>query len=143
MRRAVAADAEALAGVDSIASEGDPARRASIRRWCGQGSVLLAEDASGPVGYAVLEYTFFEQGFLTLLMVGSRARRRGVGRRLLGAVEAACATPKLFTSANVSNQPMHQLLIGAGWCPAGLVHGLDEGDPELFYFRPENRLGGQ
>ncbi|GGX31319.1 GNAT family N-acetyltransferase [Streptomyces lomondensis] len=143
VRRASVSDAEALTGVDSIASAGDRARRAGIRRWCAQGSALLAEDASGPVGYAVLEYTFFEQGFVTLLMVGSHARRRGVGTRLLGAVEAACTTPKLFTSANVSNQPMHQLLLGAGWCPAGLVHGLDEGDPELFYFCPEERLAGE
>ncbi|MET9867216.1 hypothetical protein ABZZ16_13635 [Streptomyces sp. NPDC006386] len=35
------------------------APRGGVRRWCDQGSVLLAEDASGPVGYAVPEYTFW------------------------------------------------------------------------------------
>ncbi|MFB6715807.1 MULTISPECIES: hypothetical protein [unclassified Streptomyces] len=39
----------------------------------------------------------------------------------------------MFTSTNVSNQPMQQLLQRAGWRPVGLLHGLDEGDPELFY----------
>ncbi|MCR8573352.1 hypothetical protein [Streptomyces sp. Isolate_219] len=34
---------------------------------------------------------------------------------------------------NVSNQPMQRLLQRAGWSPVGLLHGLDEGDPELFY----------
>ncbi|MFF5515730.1 GNAT family N-acetyltransferase [Streptomyces coeruleorubidus] len=111
-----------------------------MRRWCEQGRALLAEDARGPVGYAVLEYTFFEQGFLTLLTVAPAARRQGVATRLLTAVEAACTTPKLFTSTNVSNQPMQQLLLRARWQPAGLVHGLDDGDPELFYLCPPANL---
>lgn len=90
------------------------------------------------LGYCVVEYTFFEQGFVTMLMVAPSARERGVGHRLLDAVAASCATPKLFTSTNVSNQPMQRLLQRAGWSPVGLVHGLDEGDPELFYLhRPQ------
>ncbi|MBB3075000.1 GNAT family N-acetyltransferase [Streptomyces violarus] len=140
LRRAEPADRTALAGTDPIAAAGDPTRRASIRRWCEQGLALLAEDSRGPVGYGVLEYTFFEQGFLTLLTVVPGARRQGVATRLLTAVEAACTTPKLFTSTNVSNQPMQQLLLKSGWRPAGLVHGLDEGDPELFYLCPSENL---
>ncbi|MFF9804593.1 GNAT family N-acetyltransferase [Streptomyces coeruleorubidus] len=140
VRHAEPPDHTALTGTDPIAAAGDRARRASIRRWCEQGRALLAEDARGPVGYAVLEYTFFEQGFLTLLTVAPAARRQGVATRLLTAVEAACATPKLFTSTNVSNQPMQQLLLRAGWQPAGLVHGLDDGDPELFYLCPPANL---
>ncbi|WP_329028466.1 GNAT family N-acetyltransferase [Streptomyces sp. NBC_00690] len=110
-------------------------RQASIRRWCQQGLAVVAEDASGLLGYCVVEYTFFEQGFVTMLMVTPSARGRGVGHRLLDAVAASCTTPKLFTSTNVSNQPMQRLLQKAGWSPAGLLHGLDEGDPELFYLR--------
>ncbi|MFH9059823.1 GNAT family N-acetyltransferase [Streptomyces coeruleorubidus] len=140
VRHAEPPDHTALTGTDPLAAAGDRARRASIQRWCEQGRALLAEDARGPVGYAVLEYTFFEQGFLTLLTVAPAARRQGVATRLLGAVEAACTTPKLFTSTNVSNQPMQQLLLRAGWQPAGLVHGLDDGDPELFYLCPPANL---
>ncbi|WP_346345585.1 GNAT family N-acetyltransferase [Streptomyces sp. SID5643] len=140
LRRAEPADWTALAETDALAASGDQGRRASIRRWCSAGLVTLAEDARGPVGYAVLEYTFFEQGFLTLLTVAPGARRQGVATHLLAAVEAACTTPKLFTSANVSNQPMHRLLLTAGWQPAGLVHGLDDGDPELFYLCPSANL---
>jgi len=140
VRRAPASDWTGLAEADSLAAAGDDARRASIRRWCEQSLVLLAEDESGPLGYGVLEYTFFEQGFVSLLMVAPTARRKGVGTRLLKAVEAACTTPKLFTSTNVSNHPMQRLLQQAGWSPAGLLHGLDEGDPELFYLCPSERL---
>ncbi|QKW49998.1 GNAT family N-acetyltransferase [Streptomyces buecherae] len=131
--RAGPADWAALADIDSVAVAGDAARRDSVRRWCAEETVLVARDASGPLGYAVLEYGFFEQGFVSMLMVAPGARRRGVGARLLAAVEAACAAEKLFTSTNASNHPMQLLLRRSGWLPAGLLHGLDEGDPELFY----------
>ncbi|WP_327709503.1 GNAT family N-acetyltransferase [Streptomyces sp. NBC_00464] len=137
MRRASEADADALARIDSVAAEGDEARRRNIRDWCRQGLAAVVEDASGPLGYVVVEYTFFEQGFVTMLMVAPAARGRGVGERLLADAAASCSAPKLFTSTNVSNQPMQRLLQRAGWSPAGLLHGLDEGDPELFYLCPQ------
>ncbi|MFF1908729.1 GNAT family N-acetyltransferase [Kitasatospora sp. NPDC058218] len=133
VRRVGESEADALVGIDSVALEGDGEREASIRRWCRQGLVVVAEGASGLLGYCVVEYTFFEQGFVTMLMVAPSARGRSVGRRLLDAVAASCETPKLFTSTNVSNQSMQRLLHRAGWRPVGLLHGLDEGDPELFY----------
>lgn len=138
--RAAASDWSAIAEIDSVAAAGDHARQNSIRRWCEQDVVLMAQDASGPLGYSVLEHNFFEQGFITMLMVVPRARRQGVGARLLTAVETTCMAPKLFTSTNTSNHPMQQLLQRAGWQPAGLLHGLDEGDPELFYLCPTSRL---
>lgn len=138
--RADLSDWAALAEIDAVAAAGDPARREAIRRWCEHGVVLLARDASGPVGYGVLEYTFFEQGFVSMLMVAPHARRRGAGAQLLTAIETTCATAKLFTATNVSNHPMRNLLQRAHWRPAGLLHGLDEGDPELFFLCPGTRL---
>ncbi|XVQ83065.1 N-acetyltransferase family protein [Microbispora siamensis] len=143
MRRANASDWAGLAGIDSIATSGDHARRARIRRWCEQGLALVAEGSSGPLGYSVLEYTFFEQGFVTMLTVAPTARRKGVGTYLLKATQAACTAPKLFTSTNVSNHPMQRLLQRAGWSPVGLLHGLDEGDPELFYLCPSAQPGSR
>ncbi|WP_326671695.1 MULTISPECIES: GNAT family N-acetyltransferase [unclassified Streptomyces] len=137
VRRASETDADALARIDSVAAEGDEARRRNIRNWCRQGLAAVAEDESGPLGYCVVEYTFFEQGFVTMLMVAPAARGRGVGGRLLADAAASCSAPKLFTSTNVSNQPMQRLLQRAGWSPVGLLHGLDEGDPELFYLCPQ------
>ncbi|MFF7246070.1 GNAT family N-acetyltransferase [Embleya sp. NPDC008237] len=137
VRRASESESDALIGIDTVAIEGDTGRQASIREWCREGLAVVAEDASGLLGYCVVEHTFFEQGFVTMLMVAPSARGKGVGRRLLDAAAASCTTPKLFTSTNVSNQPMQRLLQKAGWSPVGLLHGLDEGDPELFYlYRP-------
>ncbi|MGW0838887.1 GNAT family N-acetyltransferase [Streptomyces sp. NPDC002787] len=119
--RAASSDWAALAKIDSVAAWGDHARGDSIRRWCEQGVVLMARDSSGPLGYSVLEYSFFEQGFVTMLMVAPHARRRGVGARLLTAVENVCTTAKLFTSTNVSHHPVQQLLQRVGWHPVGLL----------------------
>ncbi|MFB6888542.1 GNAT family N-acetyltransferase [Kitasatospora sp. NPDC056327] len=143
VRAAGVADRAALVGVDSVAAAGDEGRRASIGRWCGEGSAVVVEDSSGPLGYGVLEYTFFEQGFVTLVMVAPRARGRGVGARVLAAVEEACTAPKLFTSTNVSNQAMQRLLGRAGWRAVGMVDGLDDGDPELFFLCPRSGGGGR
>jgi GNAT superfamily N-acetyltransferase len=140
VHRAGGSDWTALARIDSVAAAGDRARVAGVRGWCADSVVLVAEGASGPLGYGVLEYTFFEQGFLTMLMIAPGARRRGVGARLLAAVEPPAPPRELFTSTDVSNVPMQQSLRHADRRPAGLVHGLDEGDPELFYLCPGDRL---
>jgi hypothetical protein len=39
---------------------------------------------------------------------------------------------KLFTSLNVLDHPVQQLLQRAAWRRVGLLHGLDEKHPELF-----------
>ncbi|MFI6728483.1 GNAT family N-acetyltransferase [Streptomyces sp. R-74717] len=106
MRRASESDADALVRIDPVAAEGDDERHTSIRRWCRQGLVAMAEDASGPLGYCVVGYTLFEQAFVTMLMVAPTARGRGVGARLLADAAVSRITPKLFTSTNVPNRPM-------------------------------------
>ncbi|MFI7108237.1 GNAT family N-acetyltransferase [Nonomuraea sp. NPDC050227] len=133
VRAGGAVDAEALVILDSVARSDGGERRGSIERWCRDGSVLVAGTPAGLVGYCVVEYTFFEQGFVTMLMVAEPARGHGVGERLLRAAAASCRTAKLFTSTNLSNHPMQRLLQRVGWQPVGMVHGLDEGDPEVFY----------
>ncbi|MEU1394192.1 MULTISPECIES: GNAT family N-acetyltransferase [unclassified Nonomuraea] len=135
VRAGGAVDAEALVSLDPVARSDGGERRGSIERWCRDGSVLVADTPAGLVGYCVVEYTFFEQGFVTMLMVAEPARGHGVGERLLRAAAAACRTEKLFTSTNLSNHPMQRLLQRVGWRPVGMVHGLDEGDPEVFYLR--------
>ncbi|MEU8323958.1 GNAT family N-acetyltransferase [Nonomuraea sp. NPDC048881] len=111
VRAGGAVDAEALVILDSVARSDGGERRGSIERWCRDGSVLV----------------------VTMLMVAEPARGHGVGERLLRAAAASCRTVKLFTSTNLSNHPMQRLLQRVGWQPVGMVHGLDEGDPEVFY----------
>ena len=88
------------------------------------------------VGYAVLEYTFYGYGFISMVMVSSGHRRRGVGQALLGYVERACTTPKIFTSTNSSNLPMRGLLSKLGYTFCGLIRELDPDDAEWVYMKP-------
>jgi ribosomal protein S18 acetylase RimI-like enzyme len=136
IRDALAADVPRLARVDHLAAGGDPGRNAAIQEWVNTASIRVAQTETEVIGYCVTEYTFFGQAFITMLMVAANARGHGVGARLLLDAQQRRRTTKMFTSTNLSNQPMQRLLISVGWQSAGIVYGLDEGDPELFFLAP-------
>jgi hypothetical protein len=54
---------------------------------------------------------------------------------LLRHLESFCETSKLFISTNLSNLPMQSLLAKLVYVLSGVIHNLDEGDPELVYFK--------
>lgn len=57
-------------------------------------------------GFAIMNYTFFDNAFITLLMVAEKYRQCGIGSALLDHLFNECKTQKLFTSTNKSNDPM-------------------------------------
>ena len=87
------------------------------------------------VGFVIVDYTFFGCGFISALHTHPSHRRQGVGTALIQQVETKCRTEKLFTSTNESNHPMQELLATCDFAPSGVIHNLDDGDPELFYFK--------
>ncbi len=94
--------------------------------------LLVAAVGGDVVGYAVVG-RLFAYDFLELLFVAPDHRRAGVAGRLVAAVAEAATSTRLFTSTNRSNEPMQRLCDRLGFAPCGVVEGLDEGDPELFY----------
>jgi ribosomal protein S18 acetylase RimI-like enzyme len=136
IREAASADTSRVVALDTAAAAGDGERRASIERWVADGSMRVAVAADEIVGYCVTERAFFGHWFVVTLMVAEGARRQGIGAELLLDAERQRDTAKLFTSTNLSNQPMQRLLARLGWRSVGIVYGLDEGDPELFYLAP-------
>ena len=96
----------------------------------------VAVAANEIVGYCVTERAFFGHWFVEMLMVAEDSRNQGIGAELLLDAQRQQDTAKLFTSTNLSNQPMQRLLARLGWRSVGIVYGLDEGDPELFYLAP-------
>lgn len=134
IRPAAENDVEALCEFDLIARR-EGGRREFIRRSVASGSCYVAEGGGGPIGYGVLGYNFYGQSFVEMLYVHPGRRRAGAGAALLRHMESVCRTHKLFTSTNLSNLPMQSLLGRAGYVPSGVIHNLDEGDPELVYFK--------
>jgi ribosomal protein S18 acetylase RimI-like enzyme len=141
IRDGVPTDASQVVAIDAIASAGGSERRASIERWIASGSMGVAVGAGEIVGYCVTERAFFGHWFVVMLMVAEGARGQGVGAELLLDAQQKRKAAKLLTSTNLSNQPMQRLLARLGWRSAGIVYGLDGGDPELFYLAPNAATG--
>lgn len=127
-------DLEAMLEADPIAGR-DQSRRSFLASSIQRGECWVADVSGAVCGFIVLEYSFFGNGFVPLVVVQESARRRGIGLRLLNHAASSCATPKLFTSTNESNTAMRSLLSRAGFRPSGVIHNLDPGDPELVYVR--------
>jgi ribosomal protein S18 acetylase RimI-like enzyme len=126
-RRAAEVDLPSLIRCDLYALE--------LRRMVEQQFCILAAAGSQPLGFAVLEYTFFGQGFIPFVCVASEHQGKGVGLSLLLELESRCSTSKLFTSTNASNGQAQRLVVRAGFTRSGTVENLDDGDPEFIYFK--------
>lgn len=114
----------------------DPFRRIDlIRHAIKHGGCYIAVYNGIIKGLAIMNYTFFDNGFIELLMVAEKYRQCGVGSALLNHLFTVCKTQKIFTSTNKSNEPMRKLLGKTGFTFCGEIDALDEGDPEMFFFR--------
>lgn len=133
LRLARADDADAVCAIDPRAAD-TPGRRTFVEQSIAAGQCYVAVDGDAIVGYAVFDDSFFEQPFVSLLMVAERQRRRGVGARLMRHIESICPGEKLFTSTNESNTPMQRLCEKLGFVRSGFIENLDEADPEIIYF---------
>ncbi len=121
-----------ICALDPIAQRSDP-RRAFIERSVSSDACSVITMGDRVLGYGVLEYSFYEYGFVSMLYVHLEHRRRGAGSMLMKYFQSICQTPKLFTSTNLSNLPMQSLLANLGYTLSGVIHHLDEDDPELVY----------
>ena len=139
IRSGTADDLDAIISFDHVANS-DPGRVEFIRQALSSKLCLVVEEDHQVNAYAVLDYSFFGCGFVSMLYVATTARRRGIGRRLMNTMEANCKTTKLFTSTNETNIPMRALLESLGYIPSGTIYNLDPGDPEMVYFKD---LSGQ
>jgi len=124
-----------LLKIDELARS-QPERSGRLLDMLREGECLVAEVDGEVRGFVMLNYTFFGFGFIPLIVVGEGNRRAGTGLRLLATAEARCASRKLFTSTNTSNVAAHGLLAQAGFQRSGVIENLDDGDPEIVYFKP-------
>jgi GNAT superfamily N-acetyltransferase len=124
---------EQCLGFDHAARDGDVERREELRQATADSRMRVAVSDGRAVGYSVMAPWFFGTPFLALLYVDESERNRGIGGRLVADREQRHGLGRIFTSTNLTNAPMQRLLERRGWTPCGMLHGLDDGDPEIFY----------
>jgi GNAT superfamily N-acetyltransferase len=134
IRLANESDVAALCSIDLVA-RCENERREFIRHSVASGACFVAVAGDEVIGYGVLNYTFYHNGCIDMLYVHSDHRCRGAAAALLRHLESQCETSKLFTSTNLSNFAMQSLLAKLGYVLSGIIHNLDEGDPEIVYFK--------
>lgn len=134
IRPAAENDIETLCSFDLIAQR-ENERREFIRRVVISGECFVAVANEKVIGYGVLNYAFYRNGWIEMIYVHSDHRRSGAGAALLRHLESLCKTPKLFASTNLSNLPMQSLLAKLDYRLSGVIHNLDEDDPEIVYFK--------
>ena len=110
-------------------------RTAPICRAIKYGECYIALHDGCVRGFAIINYGFFDNGFVELLILAEEYRRRGIGMALLNHLFARCRTEKLFTSTNLANEPVQKLLSKTGFNICGRIDALDEGVPELLFVK--------
>lgn len=134
LRIATITDADSIVAFDHVAAS-ETARIQFIRDQIDSSACYVAIIDAKVVAYGVLNYKFYENGWIEMLYVHPQFRRQGIGSSLIRHLINECRTPKLFTSTNQSNIPMQRLLAALEFDRSGLIENLDEGDPELVYFK--------
>lgn len=87
------------------------------------------------VGFVIFDYHFFDQGWIELIVIDEKYRGKGIGEKTFDLICKQCKSDKVFTSTNSSNTQMQRALTKADFAFAGELNGLDDGDPELFYYK--------
>ncbi|MEM9829155.1 MAG: GNAT family N-acetyltransferase [Bacteroidota bacterium] len=98
--------------------------------------IILADNRA--VGFVLFDYRFFDLGWIELIIVEEKYRGKGIGGQAIDLICRQSKTNKVFTSTNSSNTQMQKALNKIGFSFAGKINGLDEGDPELFYYKKMN-----
>jgi N-acetylglutamate synthase-like GNAT family acetyltransferase len=131
IRKAEPADVNLIFAFDLESTKYE--RRGFIQRAVDNGNAHVLEQDAKIIAVGILEYAFFEYGFISLIYVDPRELRTGAGEMLVRCLISACHTSKLFSSTNLTNLPMHALFAKLGFEMSGIVHNLDPKDPEVIY----------
>jgi ribosomal protein S18 acetylase RimI-like enzyme len=134
VRKATAKDLPAILEVMKIGSTADHTDFIKQSVKAGQCQAALMDDKV--VGFGILGTSLlFHKAFMELLIVHPGYRRQGVGTAIIRRLEKLCATKKFFTSTNQSNIPAQKTYESLGFTRSGYIENLDEGDPEIIYFK--------
>ena len=137
---ATAGDLQRIIAMDPRVAD-TPGRREFLERAHAAGECIIAQRGGEMAGFVVLDRLFFGQRFVELLYVEPAHRRAGVATAVVRHIESLCPGEKLFTSTNESNAAMHAFCAALGFAPSGRIDNLDEGGPEIVYFKRASATG--
>ncbi len=135
VERATPKDIESICRIDALVT-GNRLRSDFIAEAVSRGDCLIARIDGATAAFVVLDRRFIvENFFISLLIVHPDFRRKGIAKKLIGRAEKECPLAKIFTSTNQSNSIMKSLLQSLGYDKSGEIENLDEGDPEIIFFK--------
>ncbi|MFJ7734011.1 GNAT family N-acetyltransferase [Lysinibacillus sp. NPDC097231] len=114
---------------------GDSSRRQYILKAIQEKRCIIQQNEHGIAGFLIFTNDFFDNSFISLVIVKPSDRRKGVATALLDYYVGMAATSKIFSSTNQSNTTMHKVFETAEFIKCGYIENLDEGDPEIIYVK--------
>ncbi|UOE56053.1 GNAT family N-acetyltransferase [Bacillus sp. CMF12] len=137
MKTVIRAAIEDLDNIVNIDSEviGNTSRRDYIQNAIERGHCIIAKNQQEIEGFLIYDTTFFDCSFISLIIVSPSKRRKGNASSLIDFMLRTAPTAKIFSSTNRSNVNMQKVFSANGFIQSGIVENLDEGDPEIIYFK--------
>jgi ribosomal protein S18 acetylase RimI-like enzyme len=114
---------------------GNTDRKDFIEDAIRRGRCILVKENNEIVAFSISDTNFFGCTFISLIIVSPSKRRKGYASQMMNHLVRNSSTDKIFSSANRSNQSMRKVFESNGFVESGLVENLDEGDPEIIYFK--------
>ncbi|WP_409292478.1 GNAT family N-acetyltransferase [Peribacillus sp. SCS-37] len=130
-------DFEEIATIDKEVF-GSSCRRSVIKKAIEGKRCIKAVSDDRIAGFLIYDLNFFEQTFISLIIVPAEKRRKGYASSLLGYMAAHSPTQKIFSSTNQSNTNMQKVFKANGFTLSGIIENLDDGDPEIIFFKTKN-----
>ncbi|RDW17220.1 GNAT family N-acetyltransferase [Oceanobacillus chungangensis] len=127
-------DIENIVAVDREVTSNN-SRRGYIRKAVEEDRCIVVKNDNRIVGFLIFDTNFFNCSFISLIIVSPTARRKGYATSLIDYFVKIASTQKVFSSTNLSNKDMQKVFIANGFVQSGVVENLDEGDPEIIYFK--------
>ncbi|MGP4081155.1 GNAT family N-acetyltransferase [Pseudalkalibacillus sp. R45] len=115
---------------------GTTSRSSMFEKAIHEGRCLAVRSGHSMIkGVLIYQTEFFDCSFISLVIVHPSERRKGYASRLIKDFEKITPTEKIFSSTNKSNKRMQSVFSSLGYKKSGYIENLDEGDPEMIYYK--------
>ncbi|WP_221567929.1 N-acetyltransferase [Alkalihalobacillus sp. TS-13] len=119
---------------------GNSNRRSMFKKAIHEGRCLAVRSVHSTIkGVLIYQTEFFDCSFISLVIVHPSERRKGYASRLIKDFEKIAPTEKIFSSTNQSNERMQSVFSSLNYEKSGYIENLDEGDPEIIFYKKRGK----